>query len=200
MNPENITDDLLVVDFTEYHNTHPNEAVPSEGVQFIEQPDDRLGAFCILNPKHYPFEAINLETTPHLVTDENGKPAKQCECICRAHRKEGKRWVLLLELKYCTEDNILSNMQNAFDKLDKCYDFLNDKKQFFADNPYRVYLCASHPEHDTVEPFKNFINNQDRLLGLNDKGVKLLYSNAIKVLTPEYLAKADVPRKYQFTP
>lgn len=172
--------------------------MPSEGVLFIEQPDDRLGAFCILNPNHLSFEAINLETNSHLVTDENGNLAKQCECICRAHRQEGKRWVLLLELKYCKEDNILLNMQNALEKLDECYDFLNEKKHFFDNNPHRVYLCASHPEHETTQPFEAFIYNQDRLLELNDKGVKLLYCNAIKILTPEYLAKADVPRKYQF--
>lgn len=198
MNPENIIDDLLIVDFTEYHNTHPGEVVPSEGVLFIEQPDNRLGAFCILNPKHHPFEAINLETNPYLVTDDNGNLVKQCECICRAYREEGKRWVLLLELKYCTEDNIPLNMQNALEKLDKCYEFLSEKRNFFDDNPYRVYLCVSHPEHETTQPFEAFIYNQDRLLGLNDKGVKLLYCNAIKVLTPEYLAKANVPRKYQF--
>lgn len=199
MNLDNIIDDLLVVDFTEFHKEHPNEALPSEGVLFIEQPDDRLGAFCILNPSHLPFEAINLEENPSLVTDENGNLVKQCECICRAHREKGKRWVLLLELKYCTEDNIPLNMQNALDKLCKCYDFLKVKKHFFDDNLYRVYLCASHPEHDTVKPFGGFICNQDRLLELNDKGVKLLYCNAVKVLTPEYLAKVGVPRKYQFS-
>lgn len=198
MNLNSIVDDLLIVDFTEYHKEHPEESLPSNGVMFIEQPDNRLGAFCILNPNHLPYEAINLETNPRLVTDEKGQLVKQCECICRAHRQEGKRWVLLLELKYCSEDNIPSNMQNALDKLDKCYDFLKDKQHFFDDNPYRIYLCASHPEHDTVKPFGEFIYNQDRLLGLNEKGVKLLYCNAVKVLTPEYLVKTDCPRKYQF--
>lgn len=52
MNLDNIIEDLLVVDFTEYHKNHPEESLPSEGVMFIEQPDKRLGAFCILNPNH----------------------------------------------------------------------------------------------------------------------------------------------------
>lgn len=200
MNLENITTDLLVVDYTEYHQRHPEEEIPSKGVHFIEQPDNRLGAFYILNPQQHPFEVINLETTPQLVTNESGELVKQCECICRAHREKGKRrWILLLELKYCIEDNIPVNMQNALLKLEKCYDFLVDK-QFFADCPYKVYLGISHPEHDTIKPFGEFINNQDRLLGLNEKGVQLLYCNAIKILTPEYLAKTtDVPRRYRST-
>ena len=198
MNLDNITDDLLVVDFTEYHKKHPTEAIPSEGVTFLEQPDSRLGAFCILNPNHLPYQAINLETNPHLVTDEHGNLVKQCECICLAHREKDKRWALLLELKYCDENNIQDNMQNALEKLDKCYDFLNEKKHFFDDNPYRVYLCASHPEHETTQPFEAFVYNQDRLLGLNDKGVKFLYCNAVKILTTEYLMKVAVPHKYQF--
>lgn len=165
---------------------------------FLEHPDKRLGAFCILNPSHLPFEAINLETHPNLVTDENGQMTKQCECICRAHRQAGKRWVLLLELKYCSEDNIPANMQNALEKLDKCYDFLKEKKRFFDDNQYRIYLCASHPEHEASRPFGEFIYNQDRLLCLNDKGVKFLYCNAVKILTAEYITKAVTPHKYQF--
>ena len=52
MNIDNITDDLLIVDYTEYHQKHPAENLPSHGVMFIETPDPRLGAFCILNPNH----------------------------------------------------------------------------------------------------------------------------------------------------
>lgn len=198
MNLENIVGDLLVVDFTEYHQKHPNETIPSEGVMFIEQPDNRLGAFCILNPQHLPFETINIEENPTIVTDDNGKLVKQCECICRAKRENGRRWVLLLELKYCSEKNIPANMQNAFDKLDKCFDFLKNTKHYFDNQRYRIYLCASHPEHETVKPFGEFIYNQKRLLELNDKGAKFLYCNAVKILTPEYLAKSDIPRKYRF--
>ncbi len=91
-------------------------------------------------------------------------------------------------------------MQNALEKLYECYDFLNVTKHFFYDGSYRVYLCASHPEHEVVGPFNEFIYNQDRLLQLNDKGVKLLYCNAVKILTPEYIAKAEVPHKYKFQP
>ena len=45
MNINNITNNLLVVDFTEYHKKHPEESLPSNGVMFLEEPDDRLGAF-----------------------------------------------------------------------------------------------------------------------------------------------------------
>jgi len=197
MMPDSITDNLFVVDYTEYHNQHPNEELPSEGVSFLQEPDSRLGAFCILNPSHYPFQAINLERHKYLVTDDAGKSSKQCECICRAERNKGKRWILLLELKYCSEDNIPTNMQNAFDELESCYQFLKIQKHFFDDAPYRVYLCASHPEHPTIRPFGEFIFNQDRLLTLNDEGLKVIYRNAVKILTPEYLSEAEVPRRYQ---
>lgn len=198
MNSERFSDDLIIVDYTDFHQRQPDEKVPSEGVCFIDKPDNRLGAFYILNPKKHSYEAINLEANPGLVTDEQGRPVKQCECICRAERERGKRWALLLELKYCTEENIPDNMQNAFLKLDSCYDFLVRKK-FFADYPYRIYWVISHPEHETIQPFSNFINNQDRLLGLNDKGINFIYSNAIKILTPKYLIKSEIPRRYQST-
>lgn len=196
MNLESIIADLLIVDFTEYHKEHPDEILPSHGVLFIEQPDKRLGAFCMLNPHHLPFEAINLEKQPILVTDSHGCLVQQCECICRAQRGIGKKWVLLLELKYCKKGNININMRNALYKLDKCYDFLKNEKHFFDDNSYRVYLCASHPEHNMIQPFESFFNNQDTIISLNEKGVKLLYCNAVKILTPEYLQKAEVPRRY----
>lgn len=197
MNPDDITGDLLIADYTEYRKEHPTETLPSGGVAFLERPDSRLGSFCILNPRHLPFEAINLEENPQLVTGSDGKLVKQCECICRALREKGKRWVLLLELKYCKADNIPANMRNALEKLVKCHDFLNVEKHFFDGNPCRIYLCASHPEHEAAEPFGNFINNQDKLLGLNEKGLKFLYCNAVSVLTPEYLKAAYTPRKYR---
>ena len=199
MNIDNITDDLLIVDYTEYHQKHPAENLPSHGVMFIETPDPRLGAFCILNPNHYPYKAINLEANPGLVTDENGAAVKQCECICCAHRVEGRRWILLLELKYCEKDNIPDNMQNALEKLEKCYDFLNEKKHYFDGCQYNVYFCASHPEHEVSEPFGSFIYNQDRLLDLKEKkSITLLCCNAVKVLTPEYLFQSKVPHKYLY--
>lgn len=199
MNLSVISDDLLVIDYTDYHEQNPAVQIPTNGVFFTVEPDERIGAFCILNPRHISFDAINLEENPALVTDEGGHAAKQCECICRAHREEGRRWVLLVELKYCTEDNIPDNMQNAFDKLDQCYDFLREKKHFFDDAQYKVYLCPSHPEHETMKPFGEFIFNQDRLLSLKSKGADLLYANAVEILTPEYLRKApSIPRRYQF--
>ena len=67
------------------------------------------------------------------------------------------------------KDNIPDNMQNALEKLEKCYDFLNEKKQYFDGCQYKVYICASHPEHEVSEPFGSFIYNQDRLLDLKEK-------------------------------
>lgn len=198
MNLNNITDDLLVVDYTEYCKNTPNQKTPSKGVCFIDTPDERLGAFCILNPNHIRYKAINLEEEKDLVNDKSGKNVKQCECICEAHRDKGRRWVMLIELKYCKEANIATNMLEALDKLEKCYDFLNNEKGFFKDNLYKVYLCASHPEHETIEPFSRFICNQEKLLRLKDKELTFYYTNSVKVLTPEYIAKINTPYKYKY--
>lgn len=198
MNPDAITDSLLVVDFTEYHKNHPTESLPSNGVMFIEEPDDRLGAFCLLNPNHISYEAINIEENQAIVTDNSGKPAKQCECIFKANREKGRRWVMLLELKYCKEHNIPINMQNALYEIEACYDFLKNEKHYFKEHSYIIYLCVSHPEHEIVMPFENFLCNQNKLLELNEKGAKFLYCNAVKILTPEYIVKTAVPHKYQF--
>ena len=72
------------------------------------------------------------------------------------------------------------------------------KKKYFDDNSYLIYLCVSHPEYETVTPFESFLCNQNKLLELNEKGAKFLYCNAVKILTPEYLAKVNVPHRYQF--
>lgn len=197
MDLNNIKSDILVVDYTEYCKSTPYDTTPSRGVCFIENPDERLGVFCILNPNHVSYKAINLEETKTLVTDNAGNSVKQCECICEAYRRAGRRWILLLELKYCKEENISSNMLEALDKLEKCYDFLNNEKDFFKSNLYRVYLCASHPEHETIEPFGRFICNQDKLLRLKDKGLIFIYKNAIKIHTPEYITGVDTPYKYK---
>ena len=198
MNINNITNNLLVVDFTEYHKKHPEESLPSNGVMFLEEPDDRLGAFCMLNPNHVSYKAINIEENQALVTNRSGLLVKQCECIFKANREEGRRWIMLLELKYCKEKNIPINMENAIYELEKCYDFLKNEKHYFDDNSYLIYLCVSHPEYDIFTPFKNSIYNQNKRLELKEKGVLLLYSNAVKILTPEYLAEANVPHKYQY--
>ena len=84
MNINNITNNLLVVDFTEYHKKHPEESLPSNGVMFLEEPDDRLGAFCMLNPNHVSYKAINIEENQALVTNRSGQLVKQCECIFKA--------------------------------------------------------------------------------------------------------------------
>ena len=198
MNLDNITNNLLVVDFTEYHRKHPVEPLPSNGVMFLEEPDDRLGAFCMLNPNQISYKAINVEENQGLVTNDLGQPVKQCECIFKANREEGRRWIMLLELKYCKEHNIPTNMQNALYELEECYDFLKHEKKYFDDNSYLIYLCVSHPEYETATPFESFLCNQNKLLELNEKGAKFLYCNAVKILTPEYLAKVNVPHRYQF--
>ena len=198
MNINTITNNLLVVDFTEYHKKHPEESLPSNGVMFLEEPDDRLGAFCMLNPNHVSYKAINVEENQELVTNRFGEPVKQCECIFKANREEGRRWIMLLELKYCKENNIPTNMQNALYELEECYDFLHNEKHYFDDNLYRVYFCVSHPEHETSQPFGNFIYNQDRLLGLKAKNIILLYGNAVKIHNIEYLKAERVPHRYEF--
>ncbi len=198
MNLNNITDNLFIVDYTEYHKNHPIESLPSNGVMFIEEPDCRLGAFCILNSNHISYKAINVEENQGLLTNSLGKLVKQCECIFKANREEGRRWIMLLELKYCKERNIPTNMQNALYELEECYDFLKNEKHYFEDSSYLIYLCVSHPEYEVVTPFENFLCNQNKLLELKEKGVIFLYCNAIKILTPEYLVKANVPHRYQF--
>ena len=198
MSPELFDCDLLVVDYTKYHQDHPEEELPSEGVHFLNVPDIRLGSFCVRNPKPITIEAINLEKTHSLTKKEDGSTVKQCECICKAHREDGeKRWVLLLELKYCSEKNIPDNMLNAMGKFEKYVDFLMGK-HYFDDAPYNIYVCASHPEHEVTESFGSFLINQDRILTLSKKGVRLLYTNAVKAISEERLIKVDTPEKYKF--
>lgn len=119
MNNNNIiTHDIYVVDYTEYLKSHPDADTPTRGVAFLSEPDDRLHAFYVENPNKVAYTVLNLEEHPSLTTDGEGKMIKQPECILEAYRKgRGKRWILLLELKYPhKEANIAANMQSAFAK------------------------------------------------------------------------------------
>lgn len=200
MDRSGITDDLLVVDYTEYRQTHPQEVTPSKGVCFLDAPDKRIGAFSFLNPQNYPFDAINLEEHPALLTDKNGRKVRNVECICSANRKAGRRWVAFLELKYpdC-EDNIPQNMADAFDKFEICIDTVMKDNHYLEGMDCNVYAIASHPEYEQAQPFGEFIYDQTRMLNMTDKGIILLHCNAVRISTPEYLYSTEVPARYKYS-
>lgn len=198
MDRESITGDLLVADYTEFVKTHPDADVPSKGVCFLDAPDERIGAFCILNPNHLAFNALNLENHPSLVTS-GGQRVRNVECVCNAIRDHGRRWVAFVELKYpgC-EDNIPVNMADAFDKFEVCINTVMKENRYLEGLECKVFAIASHPEFELTQPFGSFICNQERLLSLKDNGITLIYHNAVKISTPEFLMPAEVPARYKF--
>ena len=199
MDRKGIRGDLLVADFTDYKSMHPEEQLPSNGVCFLDAPDARVGSFCFLNPSHYPFDAINLEEHPALV-GRDGVAGRNVECICNADRENGRRWVAFLELKYprC-EDNIPGNMVDAFGKFEECVKMVMEDNKYLEGVDCNIYAIASHPEFEQTQPFGAFICNQDRLLSLADKGITLIYGNAVRIATPEFLFLAKTPARYKFT-
>lgn len=199
MDRENVTGDLLVVDYTDYLKNHPQEVVLSKGVCFLDEPDKRIGAFCFLNQNHLSFNAMNLENHPAWYIRADGTLAKNCECVCCSNRTTpGKRWVAFLELKYPqSEEAIPQNMLDAKDKFEECIGFVMKQAQFQG-GEFRIYAIASHPEYEISQPFGSFVYNQEDLLSLEDKGIKLIYSNAVKISTTEFIMPVDVPARYKY--
>ncbi len=197
---ENVTNDLLVVDYTDYVETHPQELVQANGVCFLDAPDNRIGAFCFLNPSHLSFDALNLEGHQAWYTREDGTLARNCECVCRSNRATlGKRWLAFLELKYPKkEEAIPQNMLDALDKFEECINLVLRQEQFQG-NEFRIYAIASHPEYAQSQPFGSFVYNQDHLLSLKDKGIALIYGNAVKIDTTEFISLADVPARFKYS-
>jgi len=175
--------DCYVADYTNMTGSKP-------GVVLSEQPLDDIAFFHLKKSTSANIEyiGVNFEEHPAFI-----KGIENCECMFMAVSNVKKPWLLMLELKYCSDDNIedyafkaYSQMKTTLDKIDNLY--LIDSKKF---NRYFVY---SVPEHGDKSPFGAFTRTQnDTLRELEDKDLHLLGNNKMLIATPAHLLEPKRP-------
>lgn len=179
-------DDLFIGDYTEYAKTHPERI--GMGVVFDDKPFPDLNTLHIINRRKIPTAAINFEQCEHLLKDEKGNAVKQCEGLCFALRARQRGWVLLIEMKYCSDKNIGRNVDAAKFQLEKSLDYLRNTIKAIEKND-RVYWVLAIPDHSELEPFNSFIYSQSDLLELQERlGVVAFFrQNELEIHTDAHL-------------
>ncbi len=129
-----------------------------------------------------PYLAVNLEEYSNFIVG-----TENCECLFSSLKDDGRSWILFLETKYCSPDNIEryafkahSQMKETLLKLESM-GLVNRAKK-------RIYFAYSVPGQDERSPFGNFaISQNETLTQLKAEGIQLLPYNTVVIATPEYL-------------
>ncbi len=187
---ETFSSDLYIGDYTRYVSNHPSS--PYRGVVADVNKLPCIQAFSLHNPDSITFDFVNFEYNPALFKREDGSKASQCECMCEACAEEDvTHWLMLLELKYCNQKNINTNVRKALTQLCKTFEWLTNKPQaIIHKNRHKVYFVISHPEHSITDAFDSFFLEQDKLLEIKEQyGATTLYANKVEIQTIGYLKK-----------
>lgn len=170
--------DCFVADYT-------NMTDSQVGVKISTEPFSDIPYFHLKKRsqhQHLPYLAVNLEDYPQFI--EN---TQNCECVFSAVREEGKKWLLLLETKYCAPDNIEMHAFKAYAQMSATLSKL-EKLELAGRSRQRVYFAYSVPGQDEKSPFGSFaISQNETLKSLQEEGIHLLPYNTVVVATPEYL-------------
>lgn len=169
--------DCFVADYTEISGSR-------KGVVISVDPFDDIAFFHLKKMKkeqQIPYLAVNLEEYPDFI-----KGTQNCECVFSS-LKDGKSWILFLETKYCSADNIEKHAYKAFSQMEATMNKLI-KLNLVDISRKRVYFAYSVPGHDELSPFGSFtLSQNDVLTALKDSGVHPLPYNTVVIATPEYL-------------
>ena len=174
-------DDVYVADYT-------NQTLSKEGVRILEAEPSDINYFHLVDKKRIEYWGVNFEENTKFF--EQG--INQCECMFASKNARNKRWVCLVELKYCLEKNVEINSENAFLQLRNTMSYLVGKDVIDLKH-HRVYLNISIPDHSHKEPFLSFISTQDEVLtALEENRIQVLGYNEVLILNEGYL---KVPRQ-----
>ncbi len=180
-----VSSDLYVSDYTNYKGAAPTKGVDiATNVLDIHQQWPPLN---IHNPNSILILVANMERNPSINKKKDGKPCKQCECLCISEQSEidDKPWFALVELKCCNdqERNIESNLQDAIAKLKGHHKHLRDEKGIITTGTYHYYWIISIPTSYNP-PFKSFMWTDDYLISINEKydGAIIIGDNDIIVV------------------
>lgn len=158
-------------------------------VQIYSEPFDDIAYFHLhkdprLNLKYL---AINFEDYPGFI-----KGIKNCECAFHPITDAKRPWMLFLELKYCSDQNIDDYVSGAYAQMNTTFEKLVDLN-IISKESTRIYFNYSVPDHSELAPFGEFALSQyDTLKALEESGIHLLGQNKLLVMHPSYIKEAKL--------
>lgn len=167
--------DSYVVDYSELTSQ-------KRGVEISSCKPKDIHAFHLSNPNRHSYWAVNIERHKHL---KILKKERTCECMFATVRNDNgkKKLALFVELKYCKEDSMQRNVDDAINQLLNTQRIL--REQGCIDECYNVFLNISIPPHSHREPFTSFICLPERIKQVQDDyNVVVLGYNQVVILTP----------------
>lgn len=181
--------DIYVGDYTQYVQEGGKNPF-DRGVVIADQPLPQIDSLCFKNPNHVQTCAVNFEQYSAFFKPDGVNKVRNCEGVLVSEEGSAKRWLALVELKYCKgeDTNIIANFNDALDEIKKTFLYLRDHKQLFATQSFRFYWVISIPAHSEKIPFSAFALTQDDLTEIKNKyGVSLISDNIVTIWTGSIL-------------
>lgn len=179
--------DTYVADYTEAWQQAHKAGLPepeNSGVVISEQSFADIKSFHLKNDNQVEYWGVNLEKNKSLFASGE----KDCECVFQSAKFKKKGWLLLLELKYCKDEerNLTDNLDKAVKQVTQTYQTLVISKIVDSEQ-LRVYCNIAAPP-SSREPFTSFLTTQDAAKKLLDESkIHLLGFNEVLILNEGYI-------------
>lgn len=179
--------DTYVADYTEAWQQAHKAGLPepeNSGVVISEQSFADIKSFHLKNDNQVEYWGVNLEKNKRLFASGE----KDCECVFQSARFKKKGWLLLLELKYCKDEerNLTDNLDEAVKQVTQTYKTLVNRKIVDTEQ-LRVYCNIAAPP-SSREPFTSFLTTQDAAKKLLDESkIHLLGFNEVLIMNEGYI-------------
>ncbi len=188
MNKDCFTSSVYICDYAHYSEEHTE--YKTYGVVASETKDNNVLPFYLSNPKSIPFDFVSFDRNKALIKRPDGSFAKHCECFCEASCKgDEKRWMLLLELKYCAPKNIKANINEGIKQVFATYEMLkSEEKAVIKDRIHRTYFVISLPENSPSDSFSGFIALPDDLVEIKERhNITVFYTNSVEIVNSMHI-------------
>lgn len=170
---------IYIADYTQQTNSE-------RGVEISDIEFDDIQYCQFENNRNIICHGVNFEKNKKAFT-AGGKLVEQCECMIASQKANKKRWLCLVELKYCKDKNIEENAKTAYSQLESTYNYLVESGIIDL-NKHRVYFNISIPDHTHKEPFHGFVLSQEDILDIKKrKKIHILGYNTVGILNESYL-------------
>ena len=177
--------DIYFADYTEYIRQGGKNSY-AKGVVIADHSFPQIESLSFENPNHVQALAVNFEGYPAFFKPDGVRKVRNCEGMLVSEEGNAKRWLALVELKYCkgNDANIIANFSDALDEITKTFLYLRDEKKLFENSSFRFYWVISIPEHSEKIPFSAFVLNQDDLTDIkNQYNATLISDNSVTIWT-----------------
>ena len=173
---------IYVADYTQYASS--NAKYVGKGVMISDEAPADISSLLFDNPNRVLAMSVNFEKNQFVFKRDSGEKVSNCECMLVSEEGNNKRWLCLVELKYCKgeDKNIATNFENAIWQLRDTFVYLRDEVELFGKDEYNYYWVVSMPEHNDRIPFSAFYPLQDDLLTYKDEYNSILISDNVVVI------------------